>query len=168
MPSRRMTVPLVVLAVVLAPLVVAAIYVEDWSRDLTTNVAATSADHPDERQRPVVLRGDVRHVQTLVEQFIAMRPAWRLADDERGAPPPALAKPLAEGATTLHLVRTTPLMRYRDDVWVAIEPVGDHQVRIGAESRSRLGKGDLGQNPRNLRELLGYLRDSGSAAGAGR
>ena len=48
-------------------------------------------------------------------------------------------------------------MRYRDDVWVVVTQHDEEKLRASLESRSRLGKGDLGQNPRNLRELNGML-----------
>jgi uncharacterized protein (DUF1499 family) len=48
-------------------------------------------------------------------------------------------------------------MKYRDDIRVQIEPAAEG-TRLSAESRSRVGKGDLGQNPRNLRELLDKVR----------
>jgi uncharacterized protein (DUF1499 family) len=57
----------------------------------------------------------------------------------------------------LHFVRTTPLMRYKDDIRVRIVPAASGS-RVSAESRSRIGRGDLGQNPRNLRELLAAVR----------
>lgn len=56
----------------------------------------------------------------------------------------------------LALVRSTRLFRFKDDIAVRVfqEEGG---TRAEFESASRLGKGDLGQNPRNLQELLGAL-----------
>lgn len=53
----------------------------------------------------------------------------------------------------LKAVHATRLLRFRDDVKVRVYAEGDGS---GAEitSASRIGKGDLGQNPRNIRELL--------------
>lgn len=50
-------------------------------------------------------------------------------------------------------VRKTRLLRFKDDVTARVsqDPQG---ARIDLTSTSRLGKGDLGQNPRNLKELL--------------
>ena len=62
-----------------------------------------------------------------------------------------------EGKVELHFVRTTAVMRYQDDIVVQIEPEDGGSV-LTAESRSRIGRGDLGQNPRNLRELLDAVR----------
>ena len=53
----------------------------------------------------------------------------------------------------LRAVRTTRLFRFRDDVMARVYPDPDG-ARVELTSASRLGKGDLGQNPRNLKELL--------------
>lgn len=50
-------------------------------------------------------------------------------------------------------VRVTRLVRFEDDVTVRVEPHAQG-ARASFHSASRLGKGDLGQNPRNIRELL--------------
>jgi uncharacterized protein (DUF1499 family) len=54
-------------------------------------------------------------------------------------------------------VLRTRLLRFRDDVSVRVT---DHEGGTRAEFRSasRVGKGDLGQNPRNLRELIEALK----------
>ncbi len=53
-------------------------------------------------------------------------------------------------------VRTTRFFRFKDDVTVVVEAA---QSGSQAEftSASRVGKGDLGQNPRNLEELFDGL-----------
>jgi len=56
----------------------------------------------------------------------------------------------------MKLTRTTPLMRFTDDIDVVLRAEGD-ATRVQAQSQSRIGKGDLGQNPRNLKELVGHL-----------
>jgi len=56
----------------------------------------------------------------------------------------------------VYLVRTTRLMRYKDDVMVTLKRVGN-ETSVDVFSRSRVGKGDLGQNPRNIRELLAHI-----------
>lgn len=53
----------------------------------------------------------------------------------------------------LHATRSTRLFRFTDDVTVSVvERAGGSEAYF--ESASRIGKGDLGQNPRNLEELL--------------
>ena len=64
-----------------------------------------------------------------------------------------------DGGVKLHFIRTTRLWKFKDDIRVNIapaQPIGGSLLT--AESRSRVGKGDLGQNPRNLRELLEAVR----------
>jgi len=58
----------------------------------------------------------------------------------------------AETADTLHFIRRTRVFRFADDIRLMLRVDGPN-VRVDAESRSRLGKGDLGQNRRNIREL---------------
>ena len=50
-------------------------------------------------------------------------------------------------------VRTTRLFRFRDDVTARVTPA-PHGARLQLTSASRVGKGDLGQNPRNIEELV--------------
>ena len=59
------------------------------------------------------------------------------------------------GEDGLDLVRSTSVFRFKDDITVRVFQEG--ATRVEFESASRIGKGDLGQNPRNLRELLDAL-----------
>ncbi len=64
----------------------------------------------------------------------------------------------------MRAVRTTPLFRFRDDVTVRVHADGDG-TRAEVTSASRIGKGDLGQNPRNIKELLRAVdRETGDRA----
>lgn len=56
----------------------------------------------------------------------------------------------------LDAVRRTRFLRFRDDVAVRVSEAGGGS-RAEFASASRVGRGDLGQNPRNLRELLGAV-----------
>ena len=59
-------------------------------------------------------------------------------------------------------VRKTRLFRFKDDVTARVHPDPDG-ARLQLKSASRLGRGDLGQNPRNLEELLRAIdRETGS------
>ncbi|CAA9486148.1 MAG: hypothetical protein AVDCRST_MAG12-1816 [uncultured Rubrobacteraceae bacterium] len=58
----------------------------------------------------------------------------------------------AEG-NEVRAVRKTRLFRFADDVTARVSPDPDG-ARLELTSASRVGKGDLGQNPRNLVELL--------------
>ena len=141
------------LAGLLAIALVLVTHVEDWSRDLTTNVAATSDDAGDERLRTI--ESPLGPAELADKTIAAARelPRWKLVEPS--------AKTTDESATVLHFVRTTGLMGFQDDIRVRIEPAAGGGSRLSAESRSRVGKGDLGQNPRNLRELLDKVRASG-------
>jgi uncharacterized protein (DUF1499 family) len=57
---------------------------------------------------------------------------------------------------TIHATRRTRVFRFVDDVTIRLEPT-EGGTRIRARSQSRIGKGDLGQNRRNLVELLQFL-----------
>jgi uncharacterized protein (DUF1499 family) len=145
----------IVLGLALAGLLLVALVlitqVEDWSRDLTTNVAATSDDARDERLRTVVSPQAPPELATQVVERARSLRGWELAEESAD-----------ETAIALHFVRTTGLMKFRDDIRVHIQPAADGGSRLSAESRSRVGKGDLGQNPRNLRELLDKVRPAAS------
>jgi uncharacterized protein (DUF1499 family) len=130
-----------VVAVGLALLVL----VDDWSRDLTTNTAATDRDAQDPDLRPLELGLAPAEAAQLVERAAARFGNWTV--DQRGT----------EGASQrLHFVRRTRL-GFPDDVRVTISP-HEGGARIEVSSTSRIGRGDLGQNPRNIKELLGAVR----------
>jgi uncharacterized protein (DUF1499 family) len=131
-----------------APLVILLVLVDDWSRDLTTNVAQTSPHAADPLLRPLELRQTVAEVEALVAAATRHLPHW----EYRG-------RMERDGAVEIHLVRTTRLFRFKDDVTVRVRDLGEVR-EVSAVSASRLGRGDLGQNPRNLKELLSALRAS--------
>jgi len=137
-----------VLLVILAVGLILVTHVEDWSRDLTINYAATSDNATDSRLRTLKVPLGPGDFAALVTKSAQSIPRWELVEEAQ-----------AGGAIQLHFVRTTGLVGYKDDIRVRIEPAGEGS-RLAAESQSRIGKGDLGQNPRNLRELLGRVRAS--------
>lgn len=51
-------------------------------------------------------------------------------------------------------VRSTRLLKFKDDVNITISGSGEGSSHATFESESRIGKSDLGQNPKNLEELL--------------
>jgi len=134
-------------AIAIAVLAVLISQVEDWRRDLTTNFAQTDDRSPDQRLRP--LRASLAPPGLADRLVEAMQPLtnWHLESrtDE-------------SNRIDLHFVRTTPVMRFKDDIRVRIEADSAGGSVLNVQSRSRVGKGDLGQNPRNLRELLAAVR----------
>ncbi len=122
--------------------------IDDWKRDWTTNWARTDPQAAAPDLRPLELPADPASVQQTVIAWVDEQPQWTVLEKSEGAP------------HRLHLVRRTRLWRFPDDVHVTIEasPSGEGSL-LKAESRSRFGKGDLGQNPRNLKELIRGLQN---------
>ena len=118
------------------------IRIDDWSRDWTTNFAVLDDAAADTRLRPVHLSTSPRVVSEQLQQWAEQTPRWNVESAET-----------TDTSAQLHLTRTTPLWRFTDDVRVELS-VRDGETILNAESRSRVGKGDLGQNPRNLRTLV--------------
>jgi len=139
----------VVLLAVLAGvgLLVVALQVDDWGRDLTTNVAETAPDAAEPLLRPMTVSLTADEVAELVLGAAAALPRWRFVSEE-----------VDNGTRRLRFVRTSRLFRFRDDITVWIDDVGAQRI-VRARSASRVGNADLGQNPRNLRALMRALRD---------
>lgn len=133
-------------AVVLLAAVAVILLVDDWRRDLTQNTARTDPEHPDPLLRDIETTASPEAVVEAVESFVAAHPQWRIQSRETAGRSP----------NRLHLVRTTRLLRFRDDVTVELE--GNGRTRVSISSASRVGKADFGQNPRNIRELTAWLR----------
>jgi uncharacterized protein (DUF1499 family) len=125
--------------------------VDDWSRDLTTNFAATSATAKNPSLHPIVSEKPSSELADLVVATAKQLRGWELAAREENGT-----------EITLRFVRTTRLMRFKDDITVHIRPIKSNddapRYEVSAESQSRVGKGDFGQNPRNLVELMDTLR----------
>lgn len=121
-------------------------YIEDWSRDLTTNVAETSPDAKDSRLRTQRLPLSLDELESKLKKIADTKPLWSYDKTES----------VDEVTRKIHLVRTTSLMRYKDDIIVTLKREGEETV-LDVYSKSRIGKGDLGQNPRNIRDLLAYV-----------
>lgn len=142
----------IVVVLVLVSLGRTALLVDDWGRDLTTNVATLMPAQADRDLRPLTMPGSVDEGVALIEQWAASMSAWDLVGVERQSVP---GDGTAEAS--IQLTRTTGLMRYVDDIEVSLRPEAGATL-LTATSRSRVGKGDLGQNPRNLKELVRGLR----------
>lgn len=134
------------LAVVLAIAAALALQVDDWSRDLSTNRAATSVDADDPTLRSLVLDASIDEVRSAITQFVERMPAWEMAAAE------------ANADNQIALTHKTRLFGFVDDISVTLQST-DEGTQVDVVSQSRVGKGDLGQNPRNIRELLRALRD---------
>lgn len=62
-----------------------------------------------------------------------------------------------QSESEVRAVRTTRLFRFKDDITLRVLPDGDDWFRVHVRSKSRVGKGDFGQNARNIRELQAAL-----------
>lgn len=58
---------------------------------------------------------------------------------------------------TITATRTTGVFGFVDDVLVTVKPVTEFATQVNVRSSSRVGKGDFGQNARNIREFFTEL-----------
>lgn len=52
----------------------------------------------------------------------------------------------ADGPYSIHAVVSTPLLHFKDDVYITLHQAGDHATAVDVASRSRIGRGDFGAN----------------------
>ncbi|MEM6364700.1 MAG: DUF1499 domain-containing protein, partial [Planctomycetota bacterium] len=97
--------------------------------------------------QPVSLPQSPEEISESITEWAENRSLWSLVSQSSDGP-----------ITTINLTRRTAIMRFVDDVTVEIRALPQGGVFVWAKSQSRVGKGDLGQNPRNLCELTDYLR----------
>ena len=110
-------------------------------RSLTTNVARYDDDAADPRlHRPRVVT-DIDHLIDRIRAWIGKQSRWDIESINRDVEPP-----------TMHIIRRTRLLGFVDDVRLTMHDV-DGVLVVDGVSQSRVGKGDLGQNARNLIEL---------------
>lgn len=105
-------------------------------------------ERPSPNSARTVLVYDRRPEELLdaVERAVQSLPNWSLADQGE------------DFTSGINAIRSTSLLRFKDEVKVETR-TGDEpgQSRLVIASRSRLGRSDFGQNPRNLRELISSL-----------
>ena len=119
--------------------------IDNWKRDLTTNFARLDSQASDELLRPVQLSEPPEKVSTRILAWVEAEKKWNFVERKD-----------SQDGIELVLTRTTSLMRFTDDIHVHLD-AAEGGTYVRADSRSRIGKGDLGQNPRNLKELVGVL-----------
>lgn len=118
-----------------------------WLEGLSKNWADLDPADPDPVLRPVIVPLAPSEAAARAAEVIAALPRWGVDRSDPAGP-------------TLHATRRTLVWRFVDDVTIRFEPAPDGGTAIGAHSRSRVGKGDFGQNRRNLRALTRALRRS--------
>ena len=113
---------------------------------LTRNRSELNHEAGDPDLRPVVISLAPVHAVDWLRDVIAAMPRWNVAEayHERGM---------------IHATHKTRVFGFVDDIHIGFEP-DTRGSRIEARSQSRLGKGDFGQNDRNLRELTKAIRQA--------
>lgn len=86
---------------------------------------------------PVPRHQAVTHIQAAIQKL----PRWHIVSVD-------------EANSLIKATRTTRLFRFIDDVVIRLEDAPNGATRLHIRSQSRVGKGDLGQNRRNIIELL--------------
>jgi uncharacterized protein (DUF1499 family) len=101
------------------------------------NVAVTADGATDPRLRPHVYPLSPVQTAHAVVDAIDSLPRWEIVAGKDGV---------------IWATRCTRLFRFVDDIYLLLLPAHDSTV-VFARSASRVGRGDLGQNRRNLGEL---------------
>lgn len=113
-------------------------------KGLTRNVAETAPNHEDRRLRTRFYRALPEVVFRAAEKTAEGLDRWRIvaADPVRG---------------DIRAECQTRLFGFVDDLEVEIRDTGEGRTAVNVRSASRVGKGDLGQNARNVARLLEAL-----------
>ena len=120
-------------------------FLEDWQRDLSTNHARLDQAAKNPLLRPQVLAMEPTDAADETKRWVTSNRIWEFQSEAK-----------EDGTIKLHLTRTTRVLRFVDDIHVEFQPHSSGVI-VQAISQSRVGKGDLGQNPRNLLELTKAL-----------
>lgn len=115
-------------------------------RGLSTNHAKLDPAAEDPSLRPPTSASAPADLADTIQAWTDSAPLWSVEKREASG-----------GDVNMHLTRTTRVFRFVDDVHVRLIAAEGGGTRVEAESQSRVGKGDLGQNPRNLKELVGVI-----------
>lgn len=128
-----------------------------------TNYAATEPNHADARLRTRVYHAPIDAIQQSVIETIG---GLRTYGQQWVYHPSGDTLPLPNGEVTIHAI--VPVLIFRDDLVVTLrtDATGDaarHTV-VNVTSRSRVGRGDLGENRRHIVQLLSALDQTFSSA----
>lgn len=111
-----------------------------WSY-FTQNWAETHVKHTDPTLRTQTYTLSAEVCFDAISQFVNTLPRWKVLHHDRET-----GKLTAE--------RKTLVFGFIDDIEISIKKVGERTCMLNLRSASRVGKGDLGQNARNIREVL--------------
>ncbi len=126
-----------------------------WIDGLTKNWAELTFKATDPSLKPLKLSRSPEAAVGWAAEVLSRRPRWSVEAQD-------------PGAGTLHATHKTRLWRFVDDVHLRFEPDPSGGSILTGRSQSRIGKGDFGQNRRNLLELTEALRSEDEAAGSTR
>ncbi|WP_242632250.1 DUF1499 domain-containing protein [Rubripirellula amarantea] len=118
-------------------------------KGLTTNVATLDPSASDPRLHPIDVSTPPSETAQAIAKWVESESLWKLESSDQGG-----------DRVTMHLTRTTRVLRFVDDMHLELTPTATG-TRISGKSKSRVGKGDLGQNARNLIELRRGLENLG-------
>ena len=116
---------------------------------LNTHVAETAPNAPfaELRTRNYGLPADVLYAK--VKEAVGRLPQWEIVST-------------ADERREVHAVVTTALLRFKDDVTIAVVPEPGGRPALLVRGESRVGKGDLGANTRHVLDLYEALEQVGA------
>jgi uncharacterized protein (DUF1499 family) len=100
-------------------------------------------EYPD--LQPKMYAANEAKVARAAEEAVRHLPRWTLVGSGSGP-----------GGHSIQAVSTTRLWRFNDDITIRVHQEGPW-TRVSVRSKSRIGKGDFGQNARNIRAFLAEL-----------
>jgi uncharacterized protein (DUF1499 family) len=111
---------------------------KDW---LTKNIYVTAPNNPNPFFHPRGYSKTKEEVVQVAQEVIGTLPRWKVEE-------------YRENQGRIHATRTTRLWRFVDDINIYVVQGLDGVTKLEMTSKSRVGKGDYGQNQRNIREFL--------------
>lgn len=114
---------------------------KDW---LTKNIYVTAPDNPEAFFRPRKYARPKEEVAGAAQELLGSLTRWKVVE-------------YRENQGRIHATHTTRLLRFVDDVNIYVVQGLDGTTKLEVVSQSRVGKGDFGQNKRNIREFLARL-----------
>ncbi len=140
--TKEKTLLTLLLLVVLVILIVALLFI-NW-QGLTKNRAETGLDHPNPALRTRHYRLSAETLFITLETLLNNFPRWQILEADRRT-------------GNIIAQRKTSLFRFVDEIQISIKKIDQKHVALNIRSASRVGKGDFGQNARNIQELLKRL-----------
>ena len=83
--------------------------IDNWKRDLTINHARLSEDAGDEQLRPPLITGTPAEVAERIATWVDQQGRWKIISQQD-----------VEQGVEMKLTRTTPIMRFTDDIDVVL------------------------------------------------